>query len=320
MPLPPLTPDKSPLSHDKWEPFIQDEETQSYSYYLPHKDDDDAVFATREQLDRWFRELHPNSFVANEDMDDVAWTDAHYQGELLLRKTAWCVLENNDEDVESSCQCEYGYSDTWQSILRSEKMKRTLMEITSAVSRVCGLTTRKTGEECQSEQLNSCNLNYYPRGGGVGFHADDEFLFDGLHRPVRIISLSLASPFPNTHHTDKKNVNYDENTHEEERCWGARKFQVRRKDPPPPAQDDEENVHEILLRHGDIMTMEGYCQKYYLHSVWPGDRKDLTDHPLTQGERINLTWRTIVRHLDGSEECKGKVCPLHIATTSPDQN
>eukprot|EP00978_Attheya_sp_CCMP212_P017669 scaffold47334_cov43-Attheya_sp.AAC.3 len=183
MPLPPLTPDKSPLSHDKWEPFIEDEETQSYSYYLPHKDDDDAVFATREQLDRWFRELHPSSFVTNEDTDDVAWTDAHYQGEILLRKTAWCVLDsatNKNEDVESSCQCEYGYSDTWQPILRSEKMKRTLMEITSAVSRVCGLTS--TGEECQSELLNSCNLNYYPRGGGVGFHADDEFLFDVMKK------------------------------------------------------------------------------------------------------------------------------------------
>ena len=32
-------------------------------------------------------------------------------------------------------------------------------------------------------------------------------------------------------------------------------------------------------------------------------------HPAAcQGERINLTWRTIVKHLDGSDECRGMVC------------
>ena len=67
---------------------------------------------------------------------------------------------------------------------------------------------------------------------------------------------------------------------------------------------------ELLLGHGDLMTMEGLHQLFYLHSVWPGDSKAHVGHELTRGERINLTWRSIVQHLDGSEECMGMRCPL----------
>jgi hypothetical protein len=71
-------------------------------------------------------------------------------------------------------------------------------------------------------------------------------------------------------------------------------------------------VSEITLRHGDIITMEGMFQRHYLHSVWPGDddNRAHVNHERCRGERINLTWRTIVRHLDGSDECRGLVCPL----------
>ena len=66
----------------------------------------------------------------------------------------------------------------------------------------------------------------------------------------------------------------------------------------------------VLLGHGDVVTMEGLHQAHYLHSVWPGDSKAHVGHELARGERINLTWRTIVRHLDGSDECNGRCCPL----------
>ena len=56
--------------------------------------------------------------------------------------------------------------------------------------------------------------------------------------------------------------------------------------------------------------MEGLHQLFYEHSVWPGDSKQHVDDERTRGERINLTWRTIVQHLDGSEECRGMRCPL----------
>jgi len=171
-------------------------------------------------------------------------------------------------------------------------MREVLQDITNVVSHVVG---------CENDELNSVNLNYYPQGGGVGFHADDEFLFDGLNRETRIISLSLCSKADQNSaaiaEKDRSN-NYNHN-------FGARKFQVRRK-----GKKYESQLNENILRHGDIMTMEGMFQKYYLHSVWPGDSTKYLDHELCQGERINLTWRTIVRHLDGSEECRGLKCPL----------
>ena len=267
-----LTPDLSPLGRDVWLPFVEDDDTQSYSYYL---DDTPHAALAKKDLDRWFRELHPSNYKSE---DGLAWTKSSYKGETLLRQTAWCVFE-------PQCTCEYGYSDTWQPILQSPKMKAILQEITTAVSKIVG-----------GQVPNSCNLNYYPRGGGVGFHADDEFLFDGLQRDVRIISLSLCPPGP--------------------KGFGARKFQVRKKEDgedgneADPQNNTSDKIHELLLGHGKLITMEGMFQQHYLHSVWPGDSKEYQEHPLTQGERINLTFRTIIKHLDGSMECRGKTCEL----------
>lgn len=271
----------------RWLPFIRNEKNASYAFYLPHDVDNGngdglarsspASDFTSAQLDEWFRDLHPSGYA--DEPTGHAWTDATYKQLLLLRKTAWCAFDNR-------CTCEYGYSDTWQPLIQSERMKGVIRGITAAVSKVVGL----------DDDLNCVNLNYYPTGGGVGFHADDEFLFDGLNRDTRIISLSLCSPCvsrsDSTATTDHRN-------------WGARKFQVKRK-----GNKYESDISEIILRHGDLITMEGMFQKHYLHSVWPGDSKGYMNHDLCQGERINLTWRTIVRHLDGSSECRGMACPL----------
>jgi hypothetical protein len=45
-------------------------------------------------------------------------------------------------------------------------------------------------------------------------------------------------------------------------------WQVRHK---KKTEGHEEEIweREVLLRHGDLMTMEGHFQKHYLHSVWP---------------------------------------------------
>jgi alkylated DNA repair dioxygenase AlkB len=43
-------------------------------------------------------------------------------------------------------------------------------ELSPQVTAACGV---------EVSPPNSCNLNYYPPGGGVGFHADDEPLFGG---------------------------------------------------------------------------------------------------------------------------------------------
>jgi alkylated DNA repair dioxygenase AlkB len=275
-------------------PFIENKELSCYSFYLPHQKimdtskDDDKVDTgsafTSDQLNSWFQALHPSQY--EDEPDGHAWTDASYKNQLLLRKTAWHTFDER-------CSCEYGYSDTWQKLIKSSKMMNVLEDITNAVSNMIG-------DEGSFSELNSVNLNWYPQGGGVGFHADDEFLFDGINRETRIVSLSLCSPDPRIN-----SENIDTNTHENN--WGARKFRVKRK-----GKKHSSEIQEIILRHGDLMTMEGMFQKYYLHSVWPGDSTSYanTEHELCQGERINLTWRTIVRHLDGSDECRGLICPL----------
>jgi alkylated DNA repair dioxygenase AlkB len=271
-------PQTSSLDSNRWIPFLVDEPRESCSYVLPWSTStsQESNWTTRAQLDEWFDALHPSKYQGDDDASSsLAWADAYYKGTKLLRKTAWCTFQDG-------CECDYGYSDTWQTrVTASSPFHRTVEELTQVVRTVTG---------CPS--INSCNLNYYPRGGGVGFHADDEFLFDSLQRPTCIISLSLC------------------------RNGGARKFLVKEKDCSEDQAQDQyyPSTHERILRHGDLMTMEGMFQKHYYHSVWPGDSKEYMDDPYTQGERINLTWRTIVQHLDGSPECRDKVCPL--ATTS----
>lgn len=277
-------PQTSPYSG--WVPFLVDRATASFSYHLPWPGGDtsassSSLWASEEELNKWFHALHPNQHTTT-DESSRAWTDAYYKGEKLLRQTAWCTLQEG-------CECDYGYSDTWQQrVLRSPKFHATVEEITEKIRSATGCI-----------EINSCNLNYYPQGGGVGFHADDEFLFDGTRRETCIISLSLCS------NNGGKS--------------GARNFMVKkqqgRSEEQAASGSNDETVHQVILRHGDIITMEGMFQKDYFHSVWPGDSQDFLEDPLTQGERINLTWRTIVQHLDGSEECRGKICPLANSST-----
>eukprot|EP00931_Biecheleriopsis_adriatica_P075204 TRINITY_DN49127_c0_g1_i1.p1 TRINITY_DN49127_c0_g1~~TRINITY_DN49127_c0_g1_i1.p1 ORF type:complete len:248 (+),score=52.10 TRINITY_DN49127_c0_g1_i1:54-797(+) len=228
--------------------------------------------------------LHPKSYsiaavgagTSFVPSGNISWTDAQYDGKVLLRKTAWCTLGKD-------CTCNYEYSDTNQGRVTDEKMLAAVRGITAAVAAVTGL----------GSLLNSVNLNYYPTGGGVGFHADDEELFDGLARDTAIVSLSLC----------------EENGRSK---LGARRFEVRLKrafvEGSAAGQEPKrEEIVAVELQHGDIMTMEGLHQLFYLHSVWPGDadgqefqgRENLADDGVgynVTGARINLTWRNIVAH------------------------
>ena len=368
-------------NNSRWISFIQNDELSCYSFYLPHYDDDDtsstvvntvgnnskkhnddesttrtnpdnpdnpnpnpktttttartsSIF-TSKQLEEWFYKLHPSRYNNIDNDDDVdnassasasasAWTSASYKNQLLLRKTAWYTFNKE-------CVCEYGYSDTWQKQIQSKEMINVLKEITEVVA-------SNLGQE--EEELNCVNLNYYPSGGGIGFHADDEYMFDGLNRNTKIISLSLCCTTTTTSTClQKPNNNYNNKN------WGARKFQIKKRDnnnssnnnnvDESESDDDNDNdndnnnvVHEIILRHGDIITMEGMFQKYYLHSIWPGDDDnnsiEYNDDDLCQGERINLTWRTIVKHLGSGgsssieevEDFHGITCPLSLSLSS----
>merc|ERR1712129_417707 len=89
----------------------------------------------------------------------------------------------------------------------------------------------------------------------MGWHADDEPIFQAAVQDALIMSLSLGA---------------------------TRAFELR------PRHSDLTDGVRVLLHDGDLCAMEGLCQKHYRHCV-----------PLQEDEfnnRINLTWRYIVRH------------------------
>ena len=105
-----------------------------------------------------------------------------------------------------------------------------------------------------SEGSNSVNMNLYPdQHSKVGMHSDSEDLFQADFSATNIISISLGA---------------------------TRRFILQAK--------EGKAVHEVSLQHGDILTMEGLCQKFYKHALLPS--------PLPCGHRINLTFRKIVQH------------------------
>merc|ERR1712032_1048859 len=110
------------------------------------------------------------------------------------------------------------------------------------------------GIESSEDWPTSCNLNLYEDGGmSVGWHSDDERLFQGKFQDIRIISLSLGQ---------------------------QRQFQLRINHPEP----GEKRMRTSIIRagDGDLITMEGMCQKHFQHRV---PKEVDVDAP-----RINLTW------------------------------
>lgn len=251
------------VSAESWKPFVEDVPRRSFAYVVPRE----SGALAPEDLERWFQALHPHKA----GVGPGAWSDAHFRGRKLLRKTAWYVWP--------PCGCKYDYADTHQEVLSEPEMSEALEDISRHVFRACGV---------EDDPPNSVNLNFYPAGGGVGFHSDDEPLFDGLAREVAIISLSLS-----------ENGGAD--------GLGSRWFEVRPKRAFGPQRC---RPHAVELRHGDIMTMEGLFQLHYVHSAWPGDRDDVLEAPgrTAYGERVNLTWRWIVAHSEG--------CPCHAVSSA----
>eukprot|EP00929_Paragymnodinium_shiwhaense_P071352 TRINITY_DN36285_c0_g1_i1.p1 TRINITY_DN36285_c0_g1~~TRINITY_DN36285_c0_g1_i1.p1 ORF type:complete len:900 (-),score=212.13 TRINITY_DN36285_c0_g1_i1:51-2750(-) len=176
-------------------------------------------------LHRWYRDLE----------DRIPWDQPKVKGRLMPRLTAFLTSDG--------CRCTYSYGGTSQPGLEMEPW---FLELTEEVCRACGV----------EELPNSCNANLYEDGShSVGWHADDEKLFEATHRDALIVSLSLGA---------------------------TRAFELR-------PHDDPENVTRLMLQDGDLCTMEGLCQKHYLHRV-PKEGRRLP------GPRINLTWRWVTCH------------------------
>jgi len=132
---------------------------------------------------------------------------------LLPRSAAWLTM--------SGCSCPYAYGGVKFAPLL---MAPWFLEITDRVIEACGIT----------ERPNGCNANYYDSGAQtVGWHADNEQLFDAVATDALIISLSLGV---------------------------TRSFEII-------CRDDPELLYKIELEAGDLCTMEGLAQKHYRHRV-----------------------------------------------------
>lgn len=159
----------------------------------------------------------------------------------IPRKTAWMVSPLN------GCICTYRYGGLE---VDPQVFPDWMIEIMSVYMPMCGLTN-------QNDWPNSCNMNLYEDGGmSVGWHSDDEKLFQGKNNDIRIISVSFGQ---------------------------TRTFEMRVNEP----EDGERPLYRFPLSNGDLCTMEGMVQKYYQHRV-PKER--------AHGPRINLTWRWVEWH------------------------
>ena len=111
--------------------------------------------------------------------------------------------------------------------------------------------------------FNSCNANWYSEAShSLNYHADNEWLFKPADKNVFIVSLSFGQ---------------------------SRLFKIRKK---------LGLTHiTICLNDGDVFTMGGKMQESYEHSVSRcSEHSSNSSHGPT--ERFNLTWRTIVNHVD----------------------
>lgn len=150
-------------------------------------------------------------------MDEGSW----FQPEGVPRKTAWYVSEDCTD-------CPYRYSGLEYPVTVFPPF---MQEIRAEVCRLCGIPPE--------EYPNCCNVNvYHDQKQEVGWHSDDEVMFQALNGDTRIISFSLGVP--------------------RDFCWRL--------------QGTTETIGSTSLGDGDIMTMEGLFQKHYKHSVPSSDQ------------------------------------------------
>jgi len=139
----------------------------------------------------------------------------------VARKVAWFVSEE-------FADCPYKYSGLEYP---ATVFPQFMLDIRQEVCAACGIPPE--------DYPNSCNVNVYDdHSREVGWHADDEVMFQGLAGDTRIVSFSLGVP---------------------------RDFSWR-------LQGTTQTVGSVPLGDGDIMTMEGLFQKHYKHSVPVSDK------------------------------------------------
>jgi len=184
------------MPHSGWKAVVHDDYRRSYVSYLQ------AAFPCNILRDWWEKCLHKINF-----------SKPRVGKRLLPRSAAWLTT--------SRCKCQYRYSGTkWP----AQAMDPWFLELTDQVCRACGIR----------ERPNSCNANLYENGDeAVGWHTDDEHLFNATKQDSLILSLSLGA---------------------------TRLFELK-------PNDDPDDSSTLNLGDGDICTMEGLLQKHYCHRV-----------------------------------------------------
>lgn len=202
---------------------MKDEARRSYAAHLPGALD-------QESGQRFFSTIR----------EQTAWVQPEGRMGPIPRKTAWMVRKG--------CSCTYRYGGVEVDAI---EFPGWMIELLNIVMPACGLKN-------SAHWPDSCNLNLYEDGGmSVGWHSDDERLFQGKFRDIVIISLSLGV---------------------------KRKFELKVNWP----EQGERSLYKVTLSEGDLMTMEGMLQKHFQHRVPKED--------YVSGPRINLTWRWVVKH------------------------
>ncbi|CAK0855851.1 unnamed protein product [Prorocentrum cordatum] len=182
-----------------------------------------------------------------------------FNGEVT-RSTCWYVRE--------PCTCDYTYGSDRISMQRpAEGFVALMEELTEHVFEAISPSWPR------EEFPDSANLNLYEDDSqSVGWHADDESLFAGKREDCAIVSLSLG---------------------------GTREFWLRLRDADSARRPEFCSTLEVDLADGDVLSMEGLCQRHTVHHVPTGPA---SAHSGTGCPRINITWRWIKEHK--------KKCPL----------
>lgn len=210
----------------EWEPLVTSPDGSASAYILR------SAFSAKD-LASWmeFCERYDRYHV-------VSGTDGK-----TLRRTAWFT--------QAPCACPYTYGTGSREItMQPSRMRGPLLRLRDRVTELCGL----------DEPPNSCNLKHYANGEQVvGWHADDESIFQDPSGNCLIISVSLGCP---------------------------RHFHIRRKDGLHGVTPCE----TVLLRPGDVLVMQDGFQRMFQHAIL---------RETDCSARANITFRYIARHVWG---------------------
>lgn len=161
-----------------------------------------------EKLQSWFKRLYN---LEDFWMNHIDFSNSQRE---LPRLSAWTP----------ACKCNYFFSGT---MCPPTPCPTVLKEIETEVMSHLSLRTLP----------NCCFLNLYRNGNDrIGYHADDEGLYDSMNQSVCIVSFSLG---------------------------GERDFQIRM------IENQPNQCITFRLKAGDICVMSGNLQKHYHHRIPP---------------------------------------------------